>query len=191
MNKEWKSIQCEVEFCENKIKSRNLKICSTHYERLRVHGNMHITYPNAHKPCIVLDCERTSIAKGLCRLHYARVLRYGSTVSKSSTYGKGSIHGGKYRRIFVNGKQIFEHVYLAEKALGRKLPEKAVIHHMNENGFDNKTPFNLIICPSQAYHFLLHKRAKELEQYGKCITTEYSSTIIMRKIMEAAKTVRK
>jgi hypothetical protein len=32
---------------------------------------------------------------------------------------------------------------------------------MNGNPLDNDTPFNLVICPDQSYHMLLHKRAKE------------------------------
>lgn len=66
--------------------------------------------------------------------------------------------------IRVDGKYKMEHIYLAEKALGKPLPEDAVVHHMNNKPKDNHTPFNLIICPNQSYHMLLHKRMKEYEE---------------------------
>lgn len=65
--------------------------------------------------------------------------------------------------ITIEGRRVYEHIYLAEKALGKPLPKGAIVHHMNENPADNFTPFNLVICPDQAYHLLLHRRAKALE----------------------------
>lgn len=47
-------------------------------------------------------------------------------------------------------------------ALGKSLPTKAVVHHMNEDKLDNR-PENLVICPDQAYHMLLHKLLREAQ----------------------------
>lgn len=48
-----------------------------------------------------------------------------------------------------------EHVAIAERALGKSLPLKAVVHHFNEDRADNRNR-NLVICQDQAYHGLLH-----------------------------------
>lgn len=53
---------------------------------------------------------------------------------------------------------VYEHIAIAEKALGKLLPQKAVIHH--------HSPEQLVICQDQAYHLLLHKRQRAYEACG-------------------------
>lgn len=60
---------------------------------------------------------------------------------------------------------IYEHVEKAEKALGRKLPAGSEIHHVDENR-SNNTNSNLVICPSAAYHSLLHVRTRAYKACG-------------------------
>lgn len=55
------------------------------------------------------------------------------------------------------GRTVREHVIVAESVLGRPLPKGAVVHHADENKRNND-PSNLVICESQAYHLLLHRR---------------------------------
>ena len=52
---------------------------------------------------------------------------------------------------------VFEHILVAEKALGKPLPSKAVIHHINDCRGENINT-NLVICQNQGYHRLIHLR---------------------------------
>lgn len=97
-------------------------------------------------------------------MHYQRWIKYGDTERRMQNW-----HGGKYRheqgyiRVHVgNNKYKMEHVIKAEHALGRALPRKAIVHHVNGDPADNETPWNLVICPDQDYHLLLHRRAQAL-----------------------------
>ena len=54
---------------------------------------------------------------------------------------------------------VAEHILKAEKALGKPLPPKAVVHH--------HTPAQLVICQDQAYHNLIHQRKRSYEACGK------------------------
>src|SRR5574343_1514983 len=59
-----------------------------------------------------------------------------------------------------------EHILLAERALGKKLPHGASIHHMNgrtDNG-------SIIICQDFAYHMLIERR---LRAYRNCGNAEW------------------
>lgn len=51
------------------------------------------------------------------------------------------------------------HVAIAEAALGHPLPRRAQVHHVNGDKWDNR-PSNLVICEDDAYHKLLHVRAR-------------------------------
>lgn len=61
--------------------------------------------------------------------------------------------------------RIHEHVLIAERALGRFMPEGAEVHHVDGNGLNN-TPSNLVICQDHSYHFLLECRGRRLRDTG-------------------------
>jgi hypothetical protein len=65
-------------------------------------------------------------------------------------------------RTLGDGQYVPEHILVAEKALGKPLPEKAVVHHYGELNENNK----IVICQDQGYHMLLHTRAKALKECG-------------------------
>ena len=70
-----------------------------------------------------------------------------------------------YRVLFVGGKEVYEHRVIAERVLGRHLKDEECIHHADENGHNNRHG-NLVICPSNDYHKLLHYRIRALNESG-------------------------
>lgn len=97
-------------------------------------------------------------------MHLQRFYKYGDTERRMKNWHGGSfLHERGYVRVHVGNNQYkMEHVLLAEKALGRLLPPEVIVHHVNGDPGDNKTPWNLVVCPDQAYHLLLHQRARAL-----------------------------
>lgn len=55
--------------------------------------------------------------------------------------------------------------FVAENALGKLLPKKAIVHHINGIKTDDR-PENLVICENQGYHQLLHQRERALKACG-------------------------
>lgn len=114
--------------------------------------------------CSIKGCCNPEKARGWCNMHYQRWWKTGDHQRQMKNW-----HGGKYTheqgyiRIHVGGKQYrMEHVLKAEKAMGKPMPKGAIVHHVNGDPADNDTPWNLIVCPDQAYHLLLHRRAQSL-----------------------------
>jgi hypothetical protein len=60
---------------------------------------------------------------------------------------------------------VYEHVIVAENVLGKRLPDKAIVHHVNGNPSDNR-PANLVICQNHKYHMLLHRRQRAFDACG-------------------------
>lgn len=107
--------------------------------------------------CSVAGCKAISHARGFCSSHYSKLKRHGNPLmSLRNKKGTGTLSRG-YRLIQVDGKRKFEHVVIAEKVLGKKLPSKAAVHHVNGIKDDNRNS-NLVICPDAAYHNMLHVR---------------------------------
>ena len=85
----------------------------------------------------------------------------------------GYIMGGQYHRskCFEHPRTkkdyawVDTHILVVEQALGKYLPPKACVHHIDEDKL-NYANNNLIVCENQAYHYLLHKRINALKACG-------------------------
>lgn len=78
---------------------------------------------------------------------------------------KGS-NGRAYWLVWVIGHPranshncVLEHRLMAEASMGMYLPKGAVVHHVDGNGLNNKG-INLVVCESESYHKILHRRAR-------------------------------
>lgn len=78
--------------------------------------------------------------------------------------GDGTIHDG-YLRVFVDGKLVRMQTIVAERAIGKKLPLGAIVHHVDNDKLNNEN-WNLVICPSDAYHAIMHMRTRAYDATG-------------------------
>jgi hypothetical protein len=92
----------------------------------------------------------------------------GHTIRKKDTKAGSN----KYTKVYVPGHphanrrgEIYEHVLIAERALGKPLPPQCVVHHVDERK-DNNRNDNLVICQDIAYHILLHQRMRAYKASG-------------------------
>lgn len=134
------------------------------------------------RKCLVDGCSTPLVARGWCNKHYQAWKAHGDPLASKPKRRDGDgcrRHDGYI--IFQNeGVKTLEHVAICEKAIGRRLPPSAVVHHVDEDP-SNNSPTNLVVCPDQNYHMLLHRRARALDECGhadwrKCwICKQYDS----------------
>jgi len=116
------------------------------------------------KTCSINNCESKIKAVGLCSKHYQRQANHGDPLlTKIREPRTGTIRKDGYLYYQFKEGAGLAHVLIAEKALGKKLPPGAVVHHADGNPSNNKNS-NLVICPSQAYHMLIHARTRAYEK---------------------------
>lgn len=82
--------------------------------------------------------------------------RQNAAQGKSRQRGKPYLKAHGYVCLTINGRAVYQHVHVAEMALGRSLRPGEVVHHINRNRSDNR-PANLLVCSDQ-YHRELHAR---------------------------------
>jgi HNH endonuclease len=92
------------------------------------------------KLCTIDDCGKPVRAQELCSKHYKRQWRNGSTELKPKEVNssKGYKMSSGYRRVYINGEYCYEHRYVMEQHLGRKLQANENVHHINGDKSDNR-----------------------------------------------------
>lgn len=157
-------IICSISDCGKPARTRTW--CNMHYARWLAHGDPLITKHRVNgELCAIGGCLKPAAKREWCHAHYQRWKKHGDpSIVKKRANGEGSISHG-YLQVRSNGVNDREHVIVAERALGRKLPKGAVVHHVDEDRLNN-TPANLVICPNRGYHALLHIRMAALAASG-------------------------
>lgn len=117
--------------------------------------------------CAAPGCDRPAreVSGPHCEKHLMRLKRYGRLHLIRRENGTGWM-AKKYIQVSIKSRRTYEHIVVAERALGKPLPNGAVVHHVNLDTHDNR-PCNLVICPDEAYHRLLHKRMRERGWYDE------------------------
>ena len=82
-----------------------------------------------------------------------------------SSEGRLLIYKPDHVHSWKNGGYVYNSVLVASDVLGRKLPQSAIVHHVNGNKMDDRNN-NLVICEDPAYHNFLHQRTRALKESG-------------------------
>lgn len=114
--------------------------------------------------CSLDGCGKQHIARGYCQNHYRVFMRHGTPVPEKQPI-KVHVASGGYLFKSAKGKTRYLHIDVVERALGKPLPAKAEIHHVNGIPSDNR-PENLVVCPNHEYHMLLHQRERAIAACG-------------------------
>lgn len=113
--------------------------------------------------------KRRGVRRGEYRLYVAGHQTRGRKINRASKPSIRHSSGYVLLRMPEHPKAhrgyVYEHVLVAERALGRLLPTGAQVHHANGDPSDNR-PENLVICQDAAHHQLIHRRQRALEGCG-------------------------
>ena len=60
---------------------------------------------------------------------------------------------------------VYEHRLIASEALGKPIPKKSIVHHIDGDRLNNKNN-NLVICEDRGYHKLIHQRIEAKKESG-------------------------
>lgn len=116
--------------------------------------------------CLIEGCGAVVRARGLCNKHWQRWSNHGDPLTiKIRPSRTGSIRKDGYIVFNEVGGAKLAHVKIAERIIGKSLPKGCIVHHMDCDPRNND-PGNLLICPSQAYHLLIHSRTRAFNACG-------------------------
>ncbi len=96
--------------------------------------------------------------------HYARTKTKHDLHTRKMLKGYVHLYAPNDPNAHTNGF-IAEHILVAQAALGKPLPTRSVVHHVNGVRTDNRNS-NLVICQDNTYHFFLHRRARVVAMGG-------------------------
>jgi hypothetical protein len=119
--------------------------------------------------CIFEDCSKEKlVGRYLCQKHFDYVKHKGKLNDyplMNRPKGSGCFHDG-YKKLTINGERIFEHRYIIEKAIGRKLDRNEKVHHKDGDRLNNSLG-NLIITDQGNHVSLFHNNRPRVFDWNK------------------------
>lgn len=133
--------KCSFPECHRNIDYRATGYCRSHHQQFIKGETLHPIKRkgSGRSICPVERCDRYVHRGGLCMSHFTQRengLEF-SDVKHINKPGSGCITNG-YRVLTINDKHIYEHRYIMEMFLGRKLLRSETVHHKNGNRSDNR-----------------------------------------------------
>jgi len=109
--------------------------------------------------CEIEGCDKKYLSKGLCLMHYARNRKYGEVGPAKrlrAKAGEGKCMGGEgYVMITRGGRWIYEHRWVMEQMIGRRLTREEEVHHKDRDRTNN-SPHNLRLFSCHRDHMRAH-----------------------------------
>jgi len=109
--------------------------------------------------------DRNDVSKGWKKGESRDYIRGHNVRDKISHNWKGGRYVDKDGYVCVwspgyrKNHYVYEQLIVAESVMGKRLPKKVVVHHVDEDRANNRND-NLVVCEDLKYHFLLHTRMR-------------------------------
>lgn len=161
---------------------RGVPYCQLHYNRCMRHG-----HPGAlerriggSEGCAHPDgCSEAFAARHdgvpYCALHHWRARTNdgdpGSVTRLIGRRGGGTINSNGYRLVFVDGRQVAEHVVVMTRLIGRALQPGETVHHRNGVRHDNR-PENLELWARQ------HPRGQRISDLASWLARDHAAIVL-------------
>lgn len=147
--------RCNVSGCSNDHFGKGF--CRTHYLSVHYSPPKQPTKYTRKSPVACANCGKQFIARH-------KSPKYCSMKCSSSHQKKPFILKKGYRKLLIpshprsDGKgYVFEHIVVAEAAIGRSLFPGEEVHHIDHNK-QNNDPSNLLVCANHEEHMKFHAR---------------------------------
>jgi hypothetical protein len=100
--------------------------------------------------CRMENCGRPIEGRNLCQMHYSRWTHHGDpNIVTRNPAGSGCLSDG-YRILSIQKRRVFEHRYVMEQYLGRRLTPYEIVHHKDHNKLNNSIE-NLVVVTRSAH----------------------------------------